>query len=1013
MPIVDYGDTLDPILSPVDLRPQETEVDRPSPGATLRAAWERESPLGSWASSNTAGVDFSHIEPGFDVFEELNGTRYDSEEYYRSFAGVFNTEALEATKLQIEREEQNNETLAAAGPWGLAASFGASFFGPEILLPGGVLVKSATSGARVLRTAASVGTAAASGALLSETALQSTQEIRTARESALTVGGSFILGGVLGGVAGSLSRKEARALSKKIENHADVMDGLEREYGGMVSSAGAAKIERGNPRLKDEKLFQSLKGLNNQDPMIRLQLSDIDAAKETVRDLAESPLELQANREGYATSDAGTVETRVKLWQAPLYRATRTLDDQFAKYFTGSATRFNRATAPFRSEIAAKLDPSQRKLTFKEFKIEVGRAMARNDESPIPEVAEAAKTFRREVFDPLKDEAVGVRLLPEGVQVQTAPSYITRIYNKEQIIANRTEFVDRIERWMASEQARVARVVEEELDDSARQFRDMSEQEVRELAQEVTDTILGNADGRLPFLDVVQGPRGPLRERTLKIPDSMIEEFLERDIETVSRIYTRTMSADVELAKKFGSVDLKDQIARINDEATKRIDAAKTEKERKALDKQRKRAIRDVEAIRDRLRGNFAIPDDPNALIVRAGRVARNLNYLRLLGGMTLSAIPDLAKPVYRYGLVSVMGDGFIPMMRNFKRFRLGADELKDAGTGLDMVLDSRTMAIADIMDDYGRGSPFERGIMSLSNRFGVVSLMAPWNAAMKQFTGIVAMNKIIKATQEVAKGTASKEMLGKLGSAGISRDLAGRIAAQFAEHGTSEGGIRLANTAGWTDRQAIEALRAALVREVDMVVVTPGQDKPLWMSKEWGKVVGQFKSFGVSSVQKTLFSGLQQRDAAAFNGTMLMLALGSLTYYVKEKNAGREISDDPSVWAANAVDRSGLLGWLMDANNIAEKFTRGKVGLSMLTGEQISRYASRNVTGAFLGPTADAVQDIFQVSGATFAGDLSESDVHRARYMLPFQNIFYTRWLFDQIEAGFNDALNIETTDN
>lgn len=1009
MPIVDYGDTVEPIAGAVDLRQRTAEVEAPALGETVGAAFRLDNTLGSWAVSNTAGVDFSRVEDGFDVYDELKGTRYDDEGYYRAFAGVFNREAMDATILQIEQEEQDRETIAAAGGLGIAASFGASIFDPTIFLPGGALVRSARGTANVGRSALSVGTAAAVGASLSEASLQDTQVTRSATESALAVGGSFVLGGVLGGaVAGTLSRAEASAISRKIESHADVMDGLEREYTGL-SSVGAASVERGSSALRDERLFDALKGLNNQDPMIRLQLNDLDAAKNTVRDLAESPLEIQANREGYATSEGGTVETRIKVWQAPLYRATRVLDDSYAQYFAGQSSRFGRATAPIRGEIAAKLNPASRKLTFKEFKIEVGRAMARNDESPIPEVQAAAQAYRREVFDPLKNEAIGQRLLSEGVAVDTADSYITRVYNKEKIIAERKEFVSRIDRWMAGEQARVATIADEQLDDAARQFRDLSNDEIREIAQDVTDTILGNADGRLPFLDLVQGPRGPLRERTLKIPDEMIEDFLDRDVEQVARIYTRSMSADVELARKFGSVDLSEQIAKINDEANQRVDTAKDATERRRIDKQRRRAIRDVEAIRDRLRGTYAIPSDPNGLVVRAGRVARNLNYIRLLGGMTLSAIPDLAKPVFRYGLTSVMSDGFVPMVRSFRQFRLGAEEVKSAGTALDMVLDSRTMAIADIMDDYGRGSAFERGLSSVSSRFGMVSLMAPWNAAMKQFTGVITMNRILRAVDDVAKGTVDRTTLGKLGAAGISRDMANRIAQQFREHGVTENGSRLANTGQWTDRTAIDAFRAAVVREVDMVVVTPGQDKPLWMSTELGKVVGQFKSFGVSSVQKTLFTGLQQRDAAAFNGMMMMLALGAVTYYVKETAAGRDVSDDPSVWAVNAFDRSGLSGWLMDVNGIMEKFTRGEVGLSMFTGEQISRYASRNVTGAFLGPTADAIQDIFQVSGASWAGDLSEADVRRARYMLPFQNIFYARWLFDQIEANFNEALNVK----
>jgi len=160
--------------------------------------------------------------------------------------------------------------------------------------------------------------------------------------------------------------------------------------------------------------------------------------------------------------------------------------------------------------------------------------------------------------------------------------------------------------------------------------------------------------------------------------------------------------------------------------------------------------------------------------------------------------------------------------------------------------------------------------------------------------------------------------------------------------------------------------------------------------------------------VQRTMLAGLQQRDAAVLNGTLLMLGLGAVTYAVKEKIAGRELSDDPRVWAVNALDRSGLTGWLMEANNIAEKATRGRVGLSAVSGEQVSRYASRNVYGAFLGPSADAVADIFQVSGSISAGNTPGADIRRARMLVPGQNLFYVRSLFDHVEEGVGEGLGL-----
>jgi hypothetical protein len=222
---------------------------------------------------------------------------------------------------------------------------------------------------------------------------------------------------------------------------------------------------------------------------------------------------------------------------------------------------------------------------------------------------------------------------------------------------------------------------------------------------------------------------------------------------------------------------------------------------------------------------------------------------------------------------------------------------------------------------------------------------------------------------------------------------------------GVKDGAIWWANTEAWTDRQAIEGMRAALVRDIDRVIVTPGQDKPLWMSTPLGKVIGQFRSFNIASMQRTVIAGLQQRDAATLNGALLMLALGALSYKLKMETAGYEVSDDPAVWAAEAFDRSGLAGWIMDANNIAEKTALRPATIAGLTGVPASRYASRNVFGALFGPTADLLGDVVPL-GTT--GEWSASDTHVIRKLIPMQNLFYLRQLFDKVEAGANEAFGV-----
>lgn len=990
--------------------PDTTGDIDPTMGETFGAAFRTQNVVGSWLSSRGA-PDPYQIEDGFNSIDYVkDDPKYAP--YVDEFAGIFNRRAADAKKLQIDREQQDRRTLDAAGGMGVIAQMAAGVIDLPTLLPiGGAIAGEGRALAIGARAAIGAGIDAAT----SEAGLQATQATRTAQESALNIGGSILLGGALGALAGRyLGTASQMALSRKIEGQAKAFEDFDRGF-SAARSAGAAARDTGPLKLKDEALIAKLPLVNRQDPLIRLQLGDMDAGREVVRQLAETPLEYADNARGVATELGGSVETRIKMWNAPLAKSLRDIDTEFARYFhaTPEPSSWQVRLSPARSEFE-RMRGGQ-KLTYKQFKEEVGRAAYMGGEHEIPEVASAARVYRR-VDDELKQAAIDAKLFPDDIEVAGDISHRFRMYNREKIIADRTGFADILHDYFKTQRDKAAmtETASEAVDAAAKktaqdaqEFGRLSDAELRDVVHQVIDTILGHAEGRIPY-DIVSGPRGALKDRVLKIETAKIHDFVENDIEHVLHSQIRTMSADVELAKKFGSVDLKEQIRKVNDEANARIEKAATEKERRALDKSRRDTIRDIEGIRDRLRGTYALPSNPASLVLRAGRIARNVNYVRLLGGMTISAIPDMAKVVFQHGLGSTFRDGFVPMVKNFRAFRLAADEVKQAGTALDMVLDSRVMAMADIMDDFGRGSKFERGLKALSTKFGVVSLMAPWNAAMKQFAGLVTMTNILKAAERVATGKAAKGDIRKLAAAGIDEDLAQRIAKEFAQHGEDQSGVLIAGGINWTDKGALEAFRAAVVRDVDRIVVTPGQDKPLWMSTELGKAVGQFKSFGVSSMQKTMLAGLQQRDAATLNGTMLALGLGAFTYWAKMGLAGRETSDDPKQWAVEALDKSGLVGWLMDANAILEKATRGKWGASRLTGQQVSRYASRNVTGAFLGPTADAVSDIFQVSGSIFAGDTTKADLHKARQLLPAQNLFYIRSLLNSVEEATGDTLGL-----
>lgn len=753
------------------------------------------------------------------------------------------------------------------------------------------------------------------------------------------------------------------------------------------SSIGAAQTNTSNEKLK------SALGLENigQDPMLRLSTSGSISSRRTVQQLAETPLTYEKNADGIPTAPEGSVEARIRSYQAPLYVALKNHDDQFIQYRKGRSSRFaDRLVIGMKDTFARGTQ-----LTRTEFNAEITKAMRRGDKHDIPEVANAARGYR-EHFDRIKKEAIDLGLLSDA-DVKTADSYMTRIYNKEKIIEQRNVFRAITVKYLKNQQP------------------DLDLIELEDIADQLIGRIIGTPDGRLPYDVNVEpnqfkgkgGKSGVFKARKFLIDDTEIEAFLENDIEMISRIHTRSTSADIEMMREFGDLEMTTQKKEIEEDWDRKINASTSAKDKVKFEKSKKKDIRDMAAIRDRLQGTYMLPDDPSAIAPRAAKFMKNLNYLRLLGGMTISAVPDAGKMVMYKGLAPLMKDGIGPYIRNFKAARLAAEEVKLAGTALDMVMDSRTLAIADVMDDFGRYSRFERGVQYLTDNFGMVSLMAPWNAAMKQTTGLMVQTNILRASKNYSG--ASKADIERLAASGIGEDMAKKISKQFANHGGEQDGIFLPNTLAWTDKEAIGAFRRAIARDVDRTIVTPGQDKPLWVSTSWGNIMGQFKSFAFASFQRTTLTALQQRDFAALQGAVFMTTLGSLTYGIKQKQAGRELSDDPRVWITEGIDRSGLTAWAFDVNNIMEKATRGRVGVNALIGgPPMSRYASRNIAGALFGPSYGLVEDFIRTTGAASAGDWKPSDTHALRRLLPFQNLIGLRQVMDQTEGSVNNALGI-----
>jgi hypothetical protein len=211
-----------------------------------------------------------------------------------------------------------------------------------------------------------------------------------------------------------------------------------------------------------------------------------------------------------------------------------------------------------------------------------------------------------------------------------------------------------------------------------------------------------------------------------------------------------------------------------------------------------------------------------------------------------------------------------------------------------------------------------------------------------------------------------------------------------------------LPETGRWTDTSARQSFEAAIAREADIAVVSPGQEKPLFLSRPVGALLGQFRGFTAAAHERVFIANLQRRDARTVSGLMSTLAAGMLSYKLYTVVTGQQASDKPQDWIKEAVNRSGITGWVSDINAAQAKVFAGKTDIFRLIGSDrpLSRYAQRSALASFLGPTYSRLEKLQGPLYSLSQGTWTPNDTDAIRRWAWLQNHFALRQLFYRMEG-------------
>ena len=549
------------------------------------------------------------------------------------------------------------------------------------------------------------------------------------------------------------------------------------------------------------------------------------------------------------------------------------------------------------------------------------------------------------------------------------------------------------------------------------------------IVDDIFTQLTGRAKQGVPSYDMVMSARGPLKERTFNIPDELIEDFLEHDIELIGRRYARVMAADVELTRMdkrlggAGKPDLAGQVERVVADykalreaviASPDLNQVAKEKALLELAAREKSDVEDLGGVRDLLRGQYKV-DSQHTNFARVLGVAQSFNFMRALGGVLASSVSDVVRPAMVHGMRRYFAEGIGPLVTNLKGFKMAVEDAKLIGAVTERVLQSRIATMAELADPYAQDSPFERLIGNMANAFSKATLLPWWNDVHKSIASVMVQNRIVKnALLDFDKLPAAEKKY--MGYVGVDAFMAERVAKMFREFGEVTGNVHVPGIERWTDEGARRAFAGAVNKDVDSVIVTKGvADVPLFAHTPQGRALLQFRTFALASHQRVLMRGMQDGPAKFMTGVVGMATFGMAAYAFKQLESGRDLSTNPGTWVAQGLDRSGIFSIGFEINNTWEKI--GGPGLFALAGtagrlvnpqadskQPASRYVNRDAFGALLGPSFQLGTDTSQLLGipARALGgdvDLKPADINRATSMLPFYTLPYWRWF---MEGGF-----------
>ena len=493
------------------------------------------------------------------------------------------------------------------------------------------------------------------------------------------------------------------------------------------------------------------------------------------------------------------------------------------------------------------------------------------------------------------------------------------------------------------------------------------------------------------------------KERQLPLTDNelLAEGFLHTDMLDQVKGYINSTLRPLRMKQAAGDTEMVADLRYVEgkyDIAIAKAEKAGKEKLARSLDQEKTLNIEALELARDRYYDRTTMYRGRAATIANIGRSIRNLNVMRMMGGVLTTSLNDINRLNAARIFSKEMGGKGPGLMAAFKTLKSGTTEeaMVIAGFAAETVHMARMTKLVDMGVPLMTGNKFSKQLLNTTSvgakALMKATLLTQWTDFMKMMAAAMTQNQTVYLMRNYAKlGKSEKTILAEMG---IDEAFAKQVMGQFDAHGEMYGKYASSlNWDEWTDQVAAERMKDIMFRQSERILVTPREtDLPMVLAdNELGRAFLQFKSFSLAAHNQTTVPMLERAQGGDLMSVYAMatMSIGAVPVeMIKMWEAGREdelAKYSAMDWGFAIADRSAVAPMLSMGFNMID-MTAGNRITQEFGAKPISRYSDRTMLGA-LGPSFSTVGDMIRLTSGLAKDGVDNRDARAVRRLAPFQN--------------------------